>query len=883
MLVDEQNSALEIAKESGINNIAIWRQYLKDGFLALKTDFLKLPNNTRLFKQHCKLIDCLLITIWQQASIDKHCCLIAVGGYGRGELYPYSDIDLLFLLPEPIDSQNNDDINANLELLIGLLWDIGLNVGHSVRSLNECIDEAKKDITVKTNLIESRLLAGEDNHYQDFLNGINKTLESPEEINHFFATKLKEQNTRHYKFNDTAYNLEPNIKESPGGLRDLHMIFWIARSLQLANLLPKTTSSIWSLLTKQNIITSLEARQIQQHQRNLQLLRIRLHFVSNRREDRLLFDFQNELADSLGYVNTSRKRASEQLMQSYYRSVKFISLMNEILLKSFQQIIAITPPVVKSINAHFESHDHLLEAKTAGLLQQQPSAIFEAFLLLQKHPELKGMGATLLRNMQRVKRLVNRDFRQSLVNKKLFMEILSQPNGVNHALRAMNRYEILGCYIPAFGKIIGQMQHDLFHVYTVDEHILNVLANLRRFAKPELKHEFPLCSKLFAEFDAPHLLYLAALFHDIAKGRGGDHSTLGTIDAIKFCKLHGLNKADSSFVAWLVAAHLQMSSTAQKSDLSDPSVIETFSHFVQDERRLIALYLLTVADIRGTSPLVWNAWKARLLESLFNATKHALANQLRYVQEAIATRKSEASTRLSKFGLSKHSYELLWEKFGSNYFIRHESDEIAWHSRLLTPHLNTTQAIVRARLSPSGDGIQVMIYSKDQNDLFARICNFFDRMGYNIVEAKIYTTDHAYALDSFIVLDQSGKSVSYSGLLKFIEVELTQKLDKNERLELPLKGRISRQVKHMPILAQVTISLEADSKNHKLEIIANDRPGLLATLAHQFLILEVELHNAKINTLGNRAEDTFLISAKKGQKLDALRIIALKEAIISEI
>ncbi len=883
MLVDQQSSELKTAKEFEKTNIAAWRQYLKDGFLALKNDFLKSPNNTRLFKQHCKLIDRLLVSVWQQANIDKRCSLIAVGGYGRGELYPYSDIDLLLLLPEPVNSQSNDDINVRLEVLIGLLWDIGLNVGHSVRTLSECIDEAKKDITVQTNLIESRLLTGEVKLYQDFLNEVNKTLDSPSEIASFFAAKLKEQNTRHYKFNDTAYNLEPNIKESPGGLRDLHMILWITQSLHLANALSNPTNNVWALLTKQNIITPLEARQIQQHQRNLQLLRIRLHFISKRREDRLLFDFQNELADSLGYLNTPRKRASEQLMQSYYRSVKFVSLMNEVLLKSFQQFISATPPVIKSINAHFESHDNLLEAKTAGLLQQQPSAIFEAFLLLQKHSELKGMGATLLRNMQRVKRLVNRDFRQNLVNKKLFIEILSQPNGVNHALRAMNRYGILGAYIPAFGKIIGQMQHDLFHVYTVDEHILNVLANLRRFAKPELKHEFPLCSKLFAEFDAPHLLYLAALFHDIAKGRGGDHSVLGTVDAIKFCKLHGLNKADSSFVAWLVAAHLQMSSTAQKSDLSDPSVIETFSHFVQNERRLIALYLLTVADIRGTSPLVWNAWKARLLESLFNATKQALANQLRYVQEAISTRKSEASARLNKFGLSKRSYEPLWEKFGANYFVRHESDEIAWHSRLLTPHLNTSQAIVRARLSPSGDGIQVMIYSKDQNDLFARICNFFDRMGYNIVEAKIYTTDHAYALDSFIVLDQSGKSVSYSGLLKFIEVELTQKLDKTQPLESPLKGRISRQVKHMPILAQVTITQESDSNNHKLEIIANDRPGLLATLAHQFLALEVELHNAKINTLGNRAEDTFLISANKGQKLDALRIIELKETIISEI
>jgi [protein-PII] uridylyltransferase len=304
---------------------------------------------------------------------------------------------------------------------------------------------------------------------------------------------------------------------------------------------------------------------------------------------------------------------------------------------------------------------------------------------------------------------------------------------------------------------------------------------------------------------------------------------------------------------------------------------------VQDERRLTALYLLTVADIRGTSPAVWNAWKARLLESLFNATKHALSDQLQYAQQAISKRKSEASEKLNKFGLSAHSYEPLWDKFGAHYFIRHESDEIVWHSRLLTPHLNTTQAIVRARLSPSGDGIQVMVYAKDQNDLFARICNFFDRMSYSIAEAKIYTTEHGYALDSFIVLDQSGKSVSYSGLLKFIEVELTQKIDKTLPLEAPLKGRISRQVKHMPILAQVTITQEPDSNNHKLEVIANDRPGLLATLAHQFLMLKIELHNAKINTLGNRAEDIFLISANQGQKLDALRILALKEVLVSEI
>lgn len=861
--------------------IAAWRQQLKDGFYTLRADFSLHPSTHFLFKQHCQLIDSLLVTVWAQMQFDSPCCLIAVGGYGRGELYPHSDIDLLILLPEHGGEHNH--YNHQVETLIGILWDIGLTVGHSVRNLQECVTEAQKDISVQTNLIESRLLTGETDAYSTFVTEIARTLN----VTAFFVAKLQEQDNRHAKFNDTAYNLEPNIKESPGGLRDLHMITWLTQCLNMAQDGHHSHSNTWAILAKKNIISALEVRQIRQHEKNLQILRIHLHFLSDRREDRLLFDYQNELAADLGYVNTRSKRASEQLMQSYYRSVKFVRLINEILLKLLQQKLSATPPAIKPINAHFEAHDQWLEAKTGSLLQRHPSAIFEAFLILQQHPEITGMGATLLRNLQRVKRLVNRDFRQNSQNKKRFIEILSQPNGVNQALRAMNRYGILGSYIPAFGKIIGQMQHDLFHVYTVDEHILNVLANLRRFSKPELKHEFPLCSQLFADFDAPHLLYLAALFHDIAKGRGGDHSELGTVDALRFCKLHGLSKDDGNLVAWLVESHLKMSATAQKSDLSDPSIIESFAQFVHTERQLVALYLLTVADIRGTSPAVWNEWKARLLESLFNATKqallHSFAHQNLYTQQAIATRKTEAAEKLNKFGLNTNSYQSLWAQFGANYFVRHESDEIVWHSRLLTPHLNSVTPIVRARLSPSGDGIQVMIYTKDQNDLFARICNFFDRMGYGIVEAKIYTTNHAYALDSFIILDQLVKSVVYSGLLKFIEVELTQKIGENSALESPLQGRISRQVKHMPIQSQISISPEIESNNHKLEIIANDRPGLLATLAHRFLIEEIELHNAKINTLGNRAEDTFLISDKKGQKLNESRINALRESLNNEM
>ena len=838
--------------------IQTWRDELKAQQNALETAFYQHRNTALLLKQQSLLIDNLLKKIWFETIIDTHinACLIAVGGYGRQQLFPYSDIDLLILLPEAAPQQLNNEVEA----LVGLLWDIGLNVGHSVRTLQECVNEAANDVTVQTNLTETRLLCGKKRDYQAFLKAFNTTMQPT----NYFAAKFKEQDNRHAKFNDTTYNLEPNIKESPGGLRDLHMILWLSQSQQLGK--------SWADLARNNIITLAEMRQIKRHERNLQNLRIRLHYLAKRREDRLLFDFQNELANDLGYITTSRRRASEQLMQSYYTSAKFINLINEILLKTFRLNLNKSKPSITEINARFEAHDDLLEMKTANVLQQNPNAILESFLLLQQHPLVTGMGANLIRELQRVRKIVNHDFRQEPENKATFLTILSQKDGVNHSLRRMNRYGILGQYIPVFGRIVGQMQHDLFHVYTVDEHILNVLANLRRYAKPELKHEFPLCSQLFSEFEKPYLLYLAALFHDIAKGRNGDHSTLGTIDARRFCKLHGLAKDEIDLVAWLVDAHLKMSSTAQKTDLSDPEVIQQFAQLVKTEKRLIALYLLTVADIRGTSPVVWNAWKARLLESLFYATRNVLRNVDFSKQKMIESRQQEATTKLTQYGLKPESYLKLWENAGADYFVRFESDEIAWQSRLLTPHVFTDKPIIRARLSPNGDGIQVMIYTRNQDDLFARICNFFDRMAYNIVQAKIYTTQHGYALNNFIVLDQSGKSVSYSGLLKFIETELTQKMSGSDPLESPLQGRVSRQVKYMSIQPQIKLVADAQGINHTLEIVAGDRPGLLAKIANIFLQQNIELHNAKINTLGNRAEDSFLISAKQNRQLSVAQI-----------
>ncbi len=846
------------------NQANIWRNQLRVTQAILRDDFFEHKNTRKLLTQQSKLVDGVLKDIWEQFGLNQSVSLVAVGGYGRGELFPYSDVDLLILLPNNADQSINERVTST----IGLFWDIGLAVGHSVRNLDECLAEAQKDVTVQTNLLESRLIAGDSSLFSTFQTQMVEAMDSSA----FFKAKLHEQEQRYARFDDTAYNLEPNIKESPGGLRDLQIILWIARSLKLGD--------DWRSLVTHGLISQSELRQIRKHEQHLQMLRIRLHYMAKRREDRLIFDVQNELADALGFSNTKRYRASEQLMRDYYKSAKAVGLFNEILLKLLRELALPEHISIKPINARFESYNGLLSAKSNTLIQRDPSCILEIFSLIQQHPELTGISATLLRTLQRVKNLVNKDFRQDPKNKALFIKILKQPAGVTDALKSMNRYGILGRYIPSFGRVVGQMQHDLFHVYTVDEHILHVLNNLHRFSISAYSHEFPLCSQLFSNFESPYLLYMGALFHDIAKGRGGDHSKLGTFDAKRFCKQHGLAKEDTQLVAWMVESHLSMSSTAQKHDLSDPQVIEKFSKLVADERHLVALYLLTVADIRGTSPKVWNAWKAKLLETLYLSTQRLLSGNARDTINEVLERKKDAKATLSHYSIMERSYQALWDQLGEQYFIRHSGQEIAWHSRLLLAHVNTQDAIVRARLSPSGDGIQVMIYTPDRDDLFASICSVFERIGYTVVEAKIHTTKNAYALDSFLVLDQNDRSISYRDLLSYIEYELTSSLRQSTTLVMPAKGRLSRQVKHMPIKSNVTIEEVLETNNHKIEIVAGDRPGLLSTIAHTFLKHDVKIQTAKINTLGKRAEDVFLISGKRGTQLSEATVDALKATLI---
>jgi [protein-PII] uridylyltransferase len=561
-------------------------------------------------------------------------------------------------------------------------------------------------------------------------------------------------------------------------------------------------------------------------------------------------------------------------MQSYYRTKQAVLQLNSVLLQNLRARLFPEAGITHPLNARFVARDDLLEARNENLFEREPSAILECFLLLEQHPRLSGFSAPTLRALWRARPRMDASFRRDQHNRELFMAILRQPQGLTHALRRMNQHGILGRYLPAFGRIVGQMQHDLFHVYTVDEHILMVVRNLRRFTLPEHAHEFPLCSKLIKDFARPEVLHIAGLFHDIAKGRGGDHSQLGRADAARFCKQHGLTREDTDLVVWLVENHLTMSATAQKQDLSDQDVIEAFADKIRNDRYLVALYLLTVADIRGTSAKVWNAWKGKLLEDLFWATRRYMMGGK--IADQVGEIRQRSMETLSLYAVAPEVYELLWAQLDADYFLRHEPHEIAWHTRQLAHRVNSPEAIVKARLSRMGEGIQVMVYSPDQPYLFASICDFFSRINYNILEAKIHTTQHGYALDSFLVMDAGNDNTVYRDVMNFIEYELTQQLSSPQPPKTPKAGRISRQLKHFPITPQIDIRQD-EKGNQQLSIIAGDRPGLLAHIAHALAHHQIEVRSAKINTLGARAEDTFWIAGT------ALKQPQLANALIEEL
>ncbi|KQP15210.1 protein-PII uridylyltransferase [Pseudorhodoferax sp. Leaf267] len=809
-----------------------------------------------------RLADDALRTLWERAGFDNTFALIAVGGFGRGELFPYSDVDVLLMLPDGDSPEQSPALKSRIEGFIGSCWDAGLEIGSSVRNIKECLAEAEKDVTVQTSLLESRLVAGSTGLYALF----GKQLQRAMDPRAFLVAKTLEMRQRHNKFENTPYSLEPNCKESPGGLRDLQLLLWITKAAGLGR--------SWDELVRTGLATALEVRQIKRNEALLSLIRARLHLIAGRREDRLVFDLQTAVAESFGYRSEASDgsmalvRASEQLMRRYYWAAKAVAQLNQILMLNIEERLNPSTHALRPINERFYEKAGMIEVASDDLYHRHPHAILETFLLFESTVGIRGLSARTLRALYNARGLMTARFRNDPVNRETFRRILQQPAGITHAMRLMNQTSVLGRYLWVFRKIVGQMQHDLFHVYTVDQHILMVLRNVRRFFMAEHAHEYPSCSQLAAGWDKPWILYIAALFHDIAKGRGGDHSEVGARDVRRFCLLHGIDRQDSKLIEFLVAEHLTLSRIAQKADLSDPDVINAFAKRVGNERYLTALYLLTVADIRGTSPKVWNAWKGKLLEDLFRYTLRALGGRAPDPDAEIEARKREALVLLALHAEPFESHKVLWDTLDVSYFMRHDAADIAWHARQLARHVRPGQmpdgledrpsAIVRARQSPVGEGLQVMVYTADRSDLFARICGYFDQGGFSIVDAKVHTAKNGFALDTFQVVT-SMLPEHYRELTSMVEADLLLALQADGPLPAPGRGRVSRRVKSFPIAPRVDLQPDDKAQRWLLGISASDRPGLLYLVARVLAHHDISVQLAKVTTLGERVEDTFLV------------------------
>lgn len=814
------------------------------------------PRVPPLLRDLTRAADLLLQTIWQHHDLPAAAALIAVGGYGRGEQFPQSDIDLLILLDDALPEADL----THFEPLIGLFWDCGLPVGHSVRRLSECVEEAGKDITIQTNLLEARYLCGD----RELAARLQTHLTTAMDPAAFLAGKGMEQTDRHGRFSDRGLMLEPNLKDSPGGLRDLHMIDWVGQAAGFAR---QGSDSLTAMLPD-GLLSRAEIRRIRSSRNFLSHLRIRLHLASGRREERLLFEFQERIAAELGLSATPTRRASEILMQRFFRTAHAVATANQILLGALAQVI----------EGHADPQAFDLPESTD--FESHPEQILECILHLQNHSELTGFSPRALRLLARAGTHIDATYRRNPLHQSQFIAILRQPRGVTQALRLMHRLGLIGRYIPAFAKITGQMQHDLYHIHPVDEHSLMLLRNLRRLALTELAHEFPLAHRIMQGFDAPYILYLAALFHDIAKGRGGDHSTLGAIEMQRFCRTHSLPKETSELLIWLVREHLTLSTTAQKQDLSDPEVIAAFAERCGDLRHLNALYLLTLCDIRATNPAIWNAWKDNLLKTLYYATRNRLEGHT-VTTDSVEERQEQARTLLRLHGWSDGAETVLWGRLDDLWFLRNAAQEIAWQTRTLLAALRQgPSTLVRTRMSPIGEGVEVLVHAADRHGLFALICGFFAHLGYSVLEARIHTTRDGHVLDSFLIMDPAHTHHSYRDILNYIEHELAEQIIQGHTPSA-LPGRMTRQLRAFPLAPQLSLTQSEGRNDYILSFTAGDRPGLLYAVARTLADHHVEVRTARIHTLGGRAEDVFVLD---GERLaNAEPRMALERALLKEL
>ncbi|MBC8210161.1 MAG: [protein-PII] uridylyltransferase [Gammaproteobacteria bacterium] len=850
---------------------------LKQATDLLNKSFTPTSSADLLVRQKSNFVDHVLTHCFHQfldGEMRNTCALLAVGGYGRAELLPASDIDLMILLNKKADKELQQKISSFLTFL----WDIGLEVGSSVRTLKECVQEGKIDVTVMTNMIESRLITGDAPLYAKYKLSI-----APKKMwssRAFFAAKLEEQKKRHQRFNDTAYNLEPNIKEGPGGLRDIQIIGWVAKRHYGARTLKE--------LVDHEFLTEREYQALIDGQTHLWRVRFALHRLTGRREDRLLFEYQKQLAECFGYSGGENNLAIEQFMQKYYRTIMELERLNEMLLQLLHQEIFYKRFFNKTekLNEDFTLHNGYIEAVSDQVFINNPSALIEIFILMQTRPDIQGPHAVTIRLIRQSLHLIDEDFRTDPKNTELFMRFMRKPVGIIHQLRRMNRYGVLAAYIPVFEKIVGRMQYDLFHAYTVDQHTLFVIRNLRRFSVEEHRHEFPHCSAIHDQLEKPELLYLAGLFHDIAKGRGGDHSVLGAEDVEQFSLLHGLNRKDTRVISQLVRKHLLMSTTAQRKDIGDPEVVHQFAREVGSESMLDYLYLLTVADIRATNPRQWNNWKGSLISELFYTAKKVLRQGLEQapdIDEIINENREAACDLISQTEYTREQIEALCAEFPGDYFLHHKAEEITWHVSSIMSNAEQP-SVVNIRQSTHSKATEIFIHTIDTQHVFSRVVGVLSSMNLDILHADIYTTRDNQTLDTFIIQDSNANPLSNQSDIELIRDTLIKALDSAVKPEISISKRMPRQLKSFNSPSQINFS--QDILNHRtiLEVITVDRPGLLYAIANKIAEVDLQVTHAKISTLGEKVEDIFYLTDEKNRAITNPETLdLLRQKILSHL
>ncbi len=852
--------------------VAAFRDTLAWGRNRLYGLFAESASAESLVHARSFLVDEVLREAWLK-FLPEHpagLALVAVGGYGRGELLPHSDIDLL-LLHDPAALAPN---KPAIEQFLAFLWDMGLEVGSSVRTPADCARAAAGDITIITTLLEARPLVGDEKLFDAMQAAL-----APEKVwpvADFYRAKLEEQKKRHAKFDDTGYKLEPNVKESPGGLRDIQTIAWVAKRHFGANTLHE--------LKEKGFLTAQECSDLFAGQDFLWRVRFALHMLTGRREDRLLFDHQIKAAGLFGYVDDDKNRAVEQFMQLYYRTIKSLSCLNDLLLQLFDEaILRPDPGKPRVLNTRFQVRGGAIEARSHDVFRRNPHALIEIFLLLQQNPKITGIRAETLRLIRRDRRLVDEGLRDDVRARALFLEMFREGRGLTRNLRRMNRYGVLGRYLPAFGQVIGHMQYDLFHTLTVDEHTLYVVRNLRRFAMPEMREELPFASEIMQRVEKKELLYLGGMFHDIAKGRGGDHSEVGSADAEKFCLDHGLSHDDAELVAWLVRNHLLMSMTAQKQDVSDPEVVTTFARKIGDAKRLDHLFLLTCADIRATNPALWNSWRESLLTELYRATARAFERGLHdpiKPEEAVHEQKVMAQALLKKAQIAPAQAEAVWSRFNADYFLRHSPAELAWHLPEIGKVAEATLPLILVQ--PVGTrGTTVFIYMRDRDHLFGLTTGVLARLGLNILDARINTTADGFVLDSFAVTENDGAAVASGHRCDEIREQLRKVLADPLMTVVEVNRRTPARLKHFNTPTTVFFSQDVARNRTRMELVSSDRPGLLSLVGRVFHRRGILLEGAKINTVGERAEDVFVITDREHRPItDPAALDELREVLM---